>query len=39
VALSIPAVEVRDVYTPAELFVLGTKQATEVRVPLLSLTF
>lgn len=39
IALTIPAVEVRDVYTPAELFIFGTKQATEVRVPVLSVAF
>jgi hypothetical protein len=39
IALAFPAVEVRDVYTPAELFVFGAKQATEVRVPVLSVAF
>jgi hypothetical protein len=39
VALAIPAVALYDVYTPAELFVFGAKQATEVRVPVLSVAF
>jgi hypothetical protein len=39
VALAIPAVALYDVYTPNELFVFGAKQATEVRVPVLSVAF
>lgn len=39
IALSIPAVEVRDVFTPAERFVFGVRQATEVRVPVLAVAF
>ena len=39
VAIAIPAVEVRDVFTPAERFVFGVQQATEVRVPVLAVAF
>ena len=39
IALAVPAVEVRGVYSPAELFVFGTEQATEVRVPVLTVAF
>ena len=39
VAIAIPAVALYDVYTPSELFVFGTQQATEVRVPVLSVAF
>lgn len=39
IALAIPAVEVRDLFTPAERFVFGVKQGTEVRVPVLAVTF
>jgi hypothetical protein len=39
VAIAIPAVEVRDVFTPAERFVFGVKQVTEVRVPVLAVAF
>lgn len=39
VAIAIPAVEVRDVFTPAERFVFGVKQGTEVRVPVLAVAF
>jgi len=39
VALAIPAVAAHDVYTPSERFVFGAKQATEVRVPVLAVTF
>jgi hypothetical protein len=37
--LSVPAVEVRDVYTPAELHQYGVAQKTELRVPVLNLCF
>jgi hypothetical protein len=39
VALAIPAVTVSDVFTPTERFVFGAKQATEVRVPVLTVAF
>ncbi|MBX3182637.1 MAG: hypothetical protein KIT72_19420 [Polyangiaceae bacterium] len=38
-ALSLPAVEVRDVFSQTELHKFGLKQETEVRVPVLSYTF
>jgi len=38
-ALSIPAVEVRDTYTRAEMSMYGLKQATEVRIPFLNVLF
>ncbi len=38
-ALSVPAVEVRDVFSRTELYKFGVKQETEVRVPVLSYTF
>jgi len=37
--LSVPAVEVRDVYTPAELHQYGVAQKTELRVPVFNLRF
>jgi hypothetical protein len=37
--LGVPAVEVRDLYTPAEQQEFGVEQGTEVRVPVLSLGF
>lgn len=37
--LSVPAVEVRDLYTPAEQQEFGVAQGTEVRVPVLSFGF
>ncbi len=39
IALSIPALEVRDVYTQTELLVFGVRQATEVRASVLSVAF
>ncbi len=39
IALSIPALEVRDVYTQTELAVFGVSQATEVRASVLSVAF
>lgn len=38
-SLSVPAVQVRDVYTRQELLQYGFRQETEVQVPLLSYTF
>jgi len=38
-ALGIPAVEVRDTYTRAEMSMYGLKQATEVRIPFLNVLF
>jgi hypothetical protein len=37
--LSVPAVEVRQVYTRTEVAVLGVKQQTEVDVPVLNVVF
>ena len=37
--LSVPAVEVRDLYTPTEQQEFGVEQGTEVRVPVLSFGF
>jgi len=37
--LSVPAVEVRDVFTRREVADLGIRQETEVRVPVISVTF
>jgi hypothetical protein len=39
VTLSVPAVELRDVYTQREIAELGVSQATEVRIPVLSVLF
>jgi hypothetical protein len=39
VALSIPSVEVRQVYSRADLMQYGVKQATEVRVPVVNFLF
>jgi len=39
VTLSLPAVEVRDAYSRAELMQFGVKQATEVRVPVFNFVF
>jgi hypothetical protein len=38
-SLSVPAVEIRDVYTKAEVSTFGVEQATEVRIPVLSVLF
>jgi hypothetical protein len=38
-ALSVPAVELRDVYTQKEVSTLGVDQATEVRIPVLNVLF
>ncbi|MCE7888934.1 MAG: hypothetical protein DYH12_04380, partial [Sorangiineae bacterium PRO1] len=37
--LGVPAVEVRNAYSRAELMQFGVKQATEVRVPVMSFVF
>lgn len=39
VTLGVPAVEVRNAYSRAELMQFGVKQATEVRVPVMSFVF
>jgi len=39
ITLSVPAVELRDVYTTTEQLTFGVEQATEVRVPLLNFAF
>ncbi|HYO94179.1 MAG TPA: hypothetical protein VER33_06690 [Polyangiaceae bacterium] len=39
VTLSVPAVELRDVYTQREIAELGVSQATEVRIPVVSVLF
>lgn len=39
VTLSVPAVELRDVYTRAEVASFGLTQATEVRIPVLNVLF
>jgi hypothetical protein len=38
-ALTVPAVEIRDTYTRREVAMYGVKQQTEVRVPLLQMVF
>jgi len=38
-ALSVPAVEIRDAYTRREVAMYGVKQQTEVRVPLFQMAF
>jgi hypothetical protein len=38
-ALHVPAVEVRDTYTRAELAMYGVDQATEVHIPVLNVAF
>jgi hypothetical protein len=39
VTLSLPAVEVREAFSRAELMQFGVKQATEVRVPVFNFVF
>lgn len=39
VTLSVPAVEVRETYSRAELMQFGVQQATEIRVPVVSFVF
>jgi len=39
VTLSVPAVEVRDTYSRAELMQFGVEQSTEVRVPVFNFVF
>lgn len=39
VALALPAVDVRPVYSPREMWTYGVQQGTEVRVPVLYATF
>ena len=38
-ALSVPAVEVANTYTRAELELYGVDQSTEVHIPVLNVTF
>jgi hypothetical protein len=38
-SLSVPAVEVRDVYTKRDVQQMGVKQATEVRIPVFNFSF
>lgn len=38
-SLSVPSVELRDVYSKREMLQTGLKQATEVRIPVFNLTF
>jgi hypothetical protein len=38
-ALSVPAIEIRDTYTRREVAMYGVKQQTEVRVPLFQMAF
>ena len=37
--LSVPAIELRDVYSKTEIAMFGVNQATEVRVPVLNFLF
>jgi hypothetical protein len=39
VSLSVPAIEVRDAYTPREMAEFGVEQRTELRVPVLNVAF
>jgi hypothetical protein len=39
ITLSVPAVEIRDVYTRAEVATFGLTQGTEVRIPVLNVLF
>jgi hypothetical protein len=38
-ALTVPAVEIRDTYTRREVAIYGVKQQTEVRIPLIQMLF